>query len=380
VAGPTPRNYQLRQDRLGKLVSRAAVLLDDGVSFRDFCIQHRGPTCLSDPSDLPHAASALLHRLRKAGAPSLQTTKPWTLEKLDAAIRRGPHKSTAMHSNFLRDEFADMMEAGQWVVVPYRCVRHLRGLRLSPTGVVPQKNRRPRNIVDYTFYLINQAALCLSPDSLQFGHTLRRLLQKLHRADTRRGRIYLSKTDIADAFMRVWIQADHVLSLGALIHHLPGKESMVAFPMILPMGWIDSPRYLCAVTETIADLANNHFQCNDLSYLSYSPHRLDKLADTPASAETTTAAPDNPPAVSHLPPPLVASKGPLQQPLNTVDVFMDDFIMLSQLPLEQRTAARRTLFECINAVLRPLSPDDNPRRKEPNSVKKLAQGDAAWAT
>lgn len=373
----TSRSYRLHLDRLGKFASAAAAVLDGGSSFLDLCVSHRGPTCLSDPSDLPHPASALLQHLRKSGAPSLQSTAPWPLDRLDAAVKRGAHRSTFLHADFLREEFADMVAAGQWLVLPYRCVRHLQNLRLSPTGVVPQRNRRPRPIVDYTFSAINQACLCLAPDSLQFGHALNRLLQKLHRADTRRGRIYISKTDIADAFMRVWIQAGSIPTLGAILPLSDGEEPLIAFPMILPMGWIESPNYLCAVTETIADLTNARLASDDLSAAT---HRLDNLACTLAATKTSIATTSHSSGTVHLPTPTIRSRGPLQPPLNSVDVFMDDFIMITQLPLRDRHAARRTLFECIDSVLRPLAPSDNPCRKEPNSVKKLAQGDASWTT
>ena len=45
-----------------------------------------------------------------------------------------------------------------------------------------------------------------------------------------------------------------------------------------------------------------------------------------------------------------------------------------------RLATRRTLFECLDSVFRPLAASDNLRRKEPNSTKKLAKGDGAWTT
>lgn len=149
---------------------------------------------------------------------------------------------------------------------------------------------------------------------------------------------------------------------------------MIAFPMILPMGWVDSPNYLCAVTETICDLANARFSAGDLSD---TPHRLEVLASSapvglPRARPTTSGALP--------PPPAVRSRGPLQRPLNTVDVYMDDLVSLTQGSASFRGRARRTLFECIDAVLRPLSESDNPRRKEPNSTKKLEKGDAAWTT
>ena len=108
-----------------------------------------------------------------------------------------------------------------------------------------------------------------------------------------------------------------------------------------------------------------------------SPHRLESSANAPPEV-----LPHPPQSAEYqgIPPPRVRSQGALQRPLNLVDVYMDDFIQLSQSPKAIRNAARRTLFECIDAVLRPLEPTDNPHRKEPNSLKKLLKGDAAWAT
>jgi hypothetical protein len=327
---------------------------------------------------VPHPAEPILTELRDRGAPVHITGPPLTVAELDAAVRRGAHKSTSNCRAFLREEFSSMMEAGQWLVLPYSVVRHLANLHLSPTGVVPQRDRRDRTIVDYSFYLVNQITQAFAPDSLQFGHTLYRILQLLQRADTRRGTAYLAKIDVADAFMRIPLFAPHIAVLGALLPTYAGEEQLVAFPMILPMGWIESPQYLCAVTETIADMANELFaQPGRLT----AHHRLDSLADSrPPAVAPTPVASTLIVASAAVPPPRVRSRGPFQPPLNAVDVYMDDFILMSQLPRPDRVVARRTVFECIDSVLRPLSPGDNPFRKEPNSTKKLAQGEAAWAT
>jgi hypothetical protein len=271
----------------------------------------------------------------------------------------------------MRDEFQDMVDAGQWLVLPYSAVRSLPGLRLSPTGVVPQRDRRPRPIVDYTFSGVNDATVSLAPDSIQFGAALYRFLQQLQRADTRHGPIKLAKTDISDAFMRVWLSLATIPSLGALLPTYPGEEPMVAFPMILPMGWVDSPNYLCAVTETIADLANARFAASQKSVT----HPLNATARTkpvdPEPFQHLSAG-----TFSGLPPPVTHSRGPLRPPLNIVDVYMDDFLHAVQLSGLDLDAARCTLFDCIDAVIRPLSKGDNACRKEPISIKKLLKGDA----
>jgi hypothetical protein len=359
-------------DNLGKLVATAASLLTSGISFSELCVQHRGRSCLANPSLLPHSASSFLSTLRSKGAPAAQTDSPWTLERLDAAAYRGPHQSTHEHIDFMRQEFSEMVEAGQWLALPYSAVRHLPNLRLSPTGVVPQRDRRPRPIVDYTFSGVNEGTNSAAPDSIQFGAALIRFLQHLERADTRRGPIYLSKTDISDAFMRVWIALDTIPVLGAILPSLPGEEPIIAFPMILPMGWVDSPNYLCALTETVADLTNARTTALDFAP---SAHPLEATANTMPASEPARQAAQR---YHGQPPPTTRSLGPLRPPLIYTDVYMDDFLVATQHP--DRSAVLGTLFECIDSVLRPLSPNDNPCRKEPISIKKLQKGDACWTT
>jgi hypothetical protein len=363
VTGPQPPEsrqplppllgQRLRPDNLGKLALLSAEHLSRGISFENLCKHHRGISCLSDPTSLPHAAVPILLSLRSIGAPAHQSTEPWSLAQLDAAVLRGPHKSMQDHIDFLREEFFDMVKAGQWLVLPYSAVRNLNGLRLSPSGVVPQRDRRPRPIIDYTFSGINNATLSRAPDSIQFGAALYHFVQRLQRADTRCGTIYLGKTDVADAFMRVWISLSTIPALGAiLLSSYPDEDPLVAFPMILPMGWVDSPNYLCALTKTIADLANARFEANDLATQH---HPLSTLANS-------IPAPDPVPSKRHdgMPPPKTRSQGPLKPPLNFADVYMDDFLAAMQLSGKERDAAQSTLFECIDQVLRPLAHNDNP--------------------
>jgi hypothetical protein len=113
--------------------------------------------------------------------------------------------------------------------------------------------------VGYTFSAVNDATLSQAPDSIQFGAALLRFLQRLARADTRRCTIKLAKTDISDAFMRVWILLETIPCLGAILPSYPGKEPLIAFTMILPMGWVDSPNYLCDITETTSQALDDNW-------------------------------------------------------------------------------------------------------------------------
>jgi hypothetical protein len=363
---PVTGTYRLQLDNLGKSALSSALLLDSGLFFQDLCVRHRGKSCLANPTLLPHPAAPILAALRSTGAPANLSSTQWTEARRDAAAKRGPHKGTHEHIEFLQTEFFNMIQAAQWLVLPYRSVRHLPNLWLSPTGVVRQRDRRPRPIMDYTFLQVNESTISRAPDSIQFGAALYRFLQCLERSDTRHGLIKLAKTDISDAFMRVWISLATIPFLGAILPSFPDDEPLVAFPMILPMGWVDSPNFLCAVTETIADLANARFDSNSMTT---TVHRLNDTAPTPPDKEPRIAT-----TFHGIPPPTTRSQGPLKPLLNFTDVYMDNFLAASQLSGADLDYARSTLFEAIDVVLRPLLPTDNPHRKDPISIKKLLKG------
>jgi hypothetical protein len=203
------------------------------------------------------------------------------------------------------------------------------------------------------------------PNSLQFGNALLCILQYLHCADTRCGPIYIAKVDITDAFMRIQLYVLHIPMLGALLPSYPGETPLVAFPMILPMGWVESPHLFVPLLRP------------SLTQKPSLLHRLEHLIDSHPTPILTIQ--DKIGVSTSLPAPTVCSCGPFQAPLNVVKVYMDDFILLSQLSLVERVTTHRVIFKCIDSVIQPLTPGDNPRQKEPNSVKTLAQGDAHWS-
>jgi hypothetical protein len=355
-------------DTLGESVKQACQRLRE-VGFERLCSDHRGPSCITPASSLPHPAARWLEYLRRHGAPVITSTAPWSKSRIDRALRRGCHKSALEHGEFLRQEMAEMIKSGHWLVLPARSVRDLPNLRLAPIGVVPQRDRRPRTIVDYSYYGTNDATQPLVPNSMQFGRALNRVLTVLEQADTRRGPLMMMKLDIADAFMRVPLQLASIPKLAALLPRYPGEPQLVAFPLVLPMGWVNSPAWFCAVSETLTDLANQ-------SVASDSPHRLSELADSrPARIKRPGQQADMLAGA-----PKARTSGRLRPPVCYHDVYMDDIIGIHQGSRADRTRTRDQLLHTVDLVLRPLSNDDNPHRKEPTSTKKLQKGDAYWST
>ena len=269
----------MRNDRLGKLVLLAASRLASAASWGAFVTSTRGPSNLQThiATNTQHPAGPYLDRIRPIGAPILQSSKPWSREEISVALARGSHQSALGHLEFLRDEMSDMVEQGYWTVLPYSMVLNLSHLRLSPLGVVPQRDRRPRIIVDYTFWGVNDDTVTLAPsESMQFGRALERVLRKIRNANRRFGPTYMIKVDIADGFYRLFVAASTTAALGVVFPHHPEEEPLIAFPLVLPMGWVGSPPFFCALTETSTDLANRRLK--DKSWKPQT-HRLSQVAD-----------------------------------------------------------------------------------------------------
>jgi hypothetical protein len=287
---------------------------------------------------------------------------------------------------------ADMIEKNQWIVIPYEQAKSLPHLRISPIGVVPQRDRRPRTIVDYSFSGINQETCDIAPtEAMQFGMALQRIVETIVNANPKFGPVYLCKVDIADGFYRIEVRPSDIPKLGVIIPSM-ANEPLIAFPLVLPMGWKNSPPYFCAITETIADVTNERIRRH------HQPprHRLDKLAnstpdapsnnDSGPNAALTQTNPNASMAMSAVPPPTnrapnyTTTKRQPTQPVGQFDIYVDDFLGLAQGSTRTRNRIRRTLFHTLDEILRPKDEQDDAARQEPISVKKLGKGDANWST
>ena len=91
----------------------------------------------------------------------------------------------------------------------------------------------------------------------RFWGALQSILKQVLNSNPRLGLVYLSKVDLADAYMRLCVRMEDKLSLAFLIpKNTPSYTQQVGFHLSLPMGYIDSAPYFCMATETVADLAN----------------------------------------------------------------------------------------------------------------------------
>ena len=227
---------------------------------------------------LPHESAPLLEQMRLKGSPVKIDRPPLTPKQFAAAIAYGYHNSCDRDRSFLRKEMRDFVEKGFRIVLLLEDAVGLDGLRLSPAGLIPHRDRRDRIVIDYTWSGVNEATRRLAPDSMQFCHALQRILQRMYDVDPRHGPIYMMKVDIADYFYRVGLAPEDVPSLGVCIPPGPDGKTLVAFPLFLPMGWVESPPHFCAVTETVADLANTAL--SEQTTRLRTSHRLDQVSES----------------------------------------------------------------------------------------------------
>jgi hypothetical protein len=267
----------LQGTKLGEYIRRDTQLLQK-LGWTRFVSQRRRREDLVLNINVNHPAANSLQLLQSEGAPVRLSTPDWSEQRLRAAYHRGPHKSTNAFSSFLADEFADMVDKSQWVVLPWSVARHLPGLRLSPAGCVPQRNRRPRLIADYSYYDVNLDTHPDAPhEAMQFGRALQRYIHAIVHANPAYGPVHMMKVDVADGYYRVWVRCADIPKLGVVLPDLDGSgELLVALPMALPMGWVSSPPWFCAASKTIADLANGCLLKHQLPL----PHHLEADAMT----------------------------------------------------------------------------------------------------
>jgi hypothetical protein len=256
----------------------------------------------------------------------------------------------------------DYAQMGYWTVLPFKAVANQCHLQLSPAGVVPQRERRPRPIMDYSFSQVNQHSVPLHPShAMQFGATLQRLLQRLVYCNPCHGPPLMAKVDLADGYYRVPLSPCAALQLAVVLPADTNLQPLIAMPLTLPMGSAQSPPFFCAFTETIADVTNSTSTPTPSTYL---PHPL--LAPSKTSDSPTSTA---------FHPTATVLGSPNAPPLAYTDVYVDDFITLAQRPHHLPTLS--ALLHTIDAVFPNLP---NTVRRPVISAKKMAQGNMSFST
>jgi hypothetical protein len=224
---------------LGKYASLMATRMA-ALGWHNFITSQQHPTSINpNLRHLPHPAAPYLARLSRHGVPAPSASVPWSTARRYQALQRGPHPSASrQYSRFLLEDMWDYVHMGYWTVLPFDAVQHLPHLKLEPSRVVPQRERRPRPIMDYSFNGVNADSLPLAPHhAMQFGATLQRLLQHMVYCNPAFGPPLLMKLDLADGYYRVPLSPEAALELAVVLPPDHTGTNLIGIPLSLPMGW-----------------------------------------------------------------------------------------------------------------------------------------------
>ena len=91
----------------------------------------------------------------------------------------------------------------------------------------------------------------------QLGECLTRIIHAFAEAEDD-AKIFMAKWDIKDEFWRMDCREGEEWNFAYVLPQPEGSTIMLVIPTSLQMGWVESPPYFCAATETARDVATEY--------------------------------------------------------------------------------------------------------------------------
>jgi len=332
---------------------------------------YRGQMCPQNLA-LDHPAADVLKSYSQQGCP-VNTGKKWTMEMWEAMIEKGPHISALEPDAIkqMQEEVATKVKAKQCEVVEWEWLKSQpretwEQLKISPIAMVPHKSRKYRAILDLSFSLklkdggviqsVNDASVKTAPKGAidQLGQSLDRIIHAMAQADED-DKVFMAKWDIKDGFWRLDCQDGEEWNFAYVLPQEDGKPVKLVVPTSLQMGWIESPPYFCAASETGRDVAQQYAEApvGSLENHKFIAHALQ--GEDYATFQGQEGIKD------------------LQY---MIEVYMDDYISMA-IP-----RSKEDLQHVANAVMKGVHdvfPEDEVDQNDPISYKKLLKLEAMWS-
>ena len=316
-----------------------------------------------------HPAAQQLLQYAIHGCPT-QTGQPWTKELMQAAIDKGPHISALVPAAVeqLRLEVAAKVLANQARVVRWMDIRSNPPpeLKISPIAMIEHKSKPFRAILDLSFPItlsdksvhpsVNEATVKTAPQRAidQLGQALQRIIYAFATTDPK-AKIFMAKWDIKDGFWRLDCADGEEWNFCYVLPNLDKAAPIeLVVPTSLQMGWIESPPYFCAASETARDIATQYAETKLGSLPNHKFLPLTQLHQDFQTLPNTTASKE----IKYI-----------------MEVYMDDYITAA-IATEQHH-----LNHLANATMygiHDVFPPDINDATDPISEHKLHK-DGAWA-
>jgi hypothetical protein len=331
---------------------------------------HRGEMCPAGLA-LHHPAANLLKEWATYGCPT-QTGKPRTREEMQAAIERGPHCSALLDEAIahFKAEVDEKVRTGQAKLVAWDAIKDNPPpeLKISPIAAIPHKSKQFRSILDLSFHLrlargeeipsVNSTTAKTAPKGAinQLGHSLSCIIHAFAEAEDD-VRIFMAKWDIKDGFWRMDAEDGAEWNFSYVLPQSPGNPCLLVVPTSLQMGWVESPPFFCAASETARDVAQNYCE-TELGTLP--PHKFTHyVTGNHAYAKLPEADPTGRPFRYLL------------------EVYVDDIV--SHVIPTSREQLRHVSTGTMTGIHDVFPADDNDSN-DPISEKKLKQLDGEYGT
>jgi hypothetical protein len=320
---------------------------------------------------LHHPAAAKLLEYATGGCPA-NTGRNWSKEQIWAAVERGPHVSALNPDAIkqLKGEIADKVKVGQCKVVLWDDIKDdpPPQLKISPLAMIPHKSRQFRAILDLSFKLrlkdgthlpsVNETTTLEAPAAAidQMGHALQRIIHAFAETDED-AKIFMAKYDIKDGFWRLDCQEGEEWNFSYVLPQEEGEPTrLVVVPTSLQMGWVESPPYFCAASETARDVATKY---TERPIGSLPKHKFAHFAMQNEEVKKLPTSMDSYDGFRYF-----------------EDVYVDDFLALAiGLSQEQLQHVADAVLHGIHDVF----PVDEVDENDPISLKKLKKQDGEWA-
>ena len=330
--------------------------------------EYRGQMCPSGAA-LEHPAADILLDYAHGGCP-VNSGSDWTVDMMTAAITRGPHKSAldpeAMAQ--LQDEVKEKVKVGQATVVLWDDIKDSppSQLKISPIAMIPHKSRKFRAILDLSYRIqladnekipaVNESSVKTAPAGAidQLGQSLSRIIHAFAQADTD-AKIFMANWDIKDGFWRLDCQEGAEWNFAYVLPQAEGEPVRLVVPTSLQMGWIESPPYFCAASETGRDVAAQYAEApiGSLNNHKFISHTLQGLDYESFTSPTT-----------------------MEDLKYMIEVYVDDYISLA-IPRTQDDL--RHIANAVMTGIHDMFPPDVVNENDPISLKKLIKEEGMWA-
>ena len=219
-----------------------------------------------------HPAADTLREWATLGCPT-RTGRNWTKEKMWEAVDRGPHWSATTPEAIIHfaEEIKEKLSTHQARLVQWDDIKDNppTQLKISPIAAIPPKSKAFRSILDLSFRLrlrnggvlaaVNHTTVKSAPKGAidQIGECLSRIIHAFAEASDD-AKIFMAKWDIKDGFWRMDCKEGEEWNFAYVLPQREGNPIMIVVPTSLQMGWIESPPYFCAATETARDIATEY--------------------------------------------------------------------------------------------------------------------------